>query len=72
MMTPVHWIFILIAICYIIFDIMKFEKNPEEYSKKKKKFRRSATNSVASNAELFDAFNNKPEFNEEDNNSTSE
>ena len=72
MMTPVHWIFVLIAICYFIFDIMKFEKNPEEYSKKKKKFRRSATNPVASNAELFDAFNNKPELNEEDNTSTSE
>ena len=51
---------------------MKFEKNPEEYSKKKKKFRRSATNPVVSKIKLFNAFNNKPELNEEDNNSISE
>ena len=46
MMTPVHWIFVLIAICYIIFDIMKFEKNPEEYSKKKKSLTFNSTYSI--------------------------
>ena len=63
-MAPLYWIFGLIAVGYIFFDIMNFEKNPEQYTKKKRKFLRSPSNPVASNAELFDAFDNKLESKE--------
>lgn len=64
-MAPVYWIAGLIGVGILVVEIMKYEKNPEEYSKKKKKFQRSPVNSVASNEELFDAFGYKPELKEE-------
>lgn len=65
-MTPLHWLIGLLVVVYFVFDIIKFEKNPEEYSKKKRKFLRSPINPVASNAELFDAFGVQPELKKDD------
>ncbi len=65
-MTPLHWIMIIIGIGYFVLDFKKFEKDPEQYAKKKKKFLRSPSNPVASNAELFDAFGYKPELKEKE------
>lgn len=65
-MIPMHWLIGLLVVVYFIFDFLKFEKNPGEYSKKKRKFLRSPINPVASNAELFDAFGVKPELKQDD------
>lgn len=58
-MTPLHWIIGLIAIGSIVLEIIRFEKDPENYTPKK--YKKSLKSPVASNAELFDAFTKQTE-----------